>query len=255
MGIKNTIPEDKNHHGHEEDNKVESQIRNVVADEDVTGVFDNACHRVQENIPVILDRDDGNRINDGRKPKTDLKKDLPDVLEIAKMKVQRREQKRHSGGDHVEFNDVDDEKKRRCLDGYTRNEHEDEKNDEIQQQCDQARKRARKNDDGAREINLGDEISLGDKAVHADERGLGKKVPQNDPKEQIDRIVFDRRLHEDREHEVDHAKEQQRFDKRPEIAQKRVLIAEFKFAFDELDENAQMLLLELFVEIFGPHAR
>ncbi len=212
-----------------------------MANEDIAGVFNHAGPGVQKNQTVIFKRHDRDGIDDGGKPESRLQGDFPNVLEVAKVNVQRGEKKSNARRDQKHFNQINQKKQRLPPGLNTGRGQKNKENYHVQNQRNQAGNDRRENQRRPRKIYFGDDFALVDEGIHANERGLGKKVPNEHSEQKVYGVIFDRITHENAKDQVDYPKQHQRLYKRPKIAQKGILVSELELGDDQLADDAKVV--------------
>jgi hypothetical protein len=163
----------------------------------------------------------------------------------------------NAGGEEEKEDQVGQEKNDRGAGGEEAGDVENGENYQVEEEGDHAGEIGGEDEGFSGEIELGDEVAFGDQAVHAGLGGFGEIIPEDDAEEEVNGVILHRAFQENRENEVDDAEKHEGFEKRPEIAKNGGFVAEFKFAFDQLGDDFQVLaegghgLAEVTTEDFG----
>ena len=201
---------------------------------------DKLRHRVEVEPGAKLFRHKGEIIDNRRNPEKNLQNHLPDMREVVEARVEAGQNQRNAGGEKQQKQQIGQKKQAGPAGQQAGAEVKNGENEQIEQQRDQAGEGGGIDQRLAGKVDFCDQLALAGQAVHAGHGGLGEKSPEHDAEQQIDGIILHGAPQKDRKDQVDDAKKHQGLEQRPEIAQQRGFVAQFKFAPHQLGDDLQV---------------
>ena len=187
-----------------------------------------------------------NRVNDGRTVEEELQSDFPEVADVTIFDEQRSQHQTNAQRQQVHFKNVQRQQQDCPTELHSGQQSEHKHHQQVEEQVDERGDRSGKNDDVLGEVDLTDEVATRYDRLQTLRSRFGEEGPERDAGQQVDGIVRNVSTHRQElgEHDVHHREQHERLENRPQVAKRRLLVAQLEIGDRQLMQQHTVPLTE-----------